>query len=394
MSKNDKVVFLSKLFFFTEDNKLIKENLWIADLFYSYDIMIVIVAKKPTVQILKIVIPEEYKEKVVLMDRSKESKELVKSNKEEGDIFGMIGVVKEDAHFAFNCKIPLFNSERVYLGEADISEKVKNYGLPIIEFKNVINCLNSYDAHKSNYFYKKFSDNYIVTSLINANTYNKPDKEVKVKDIFKANLKGNESARDQQILLLLLFQLMNEVITNKEFKDIDYWGIFPSSDSENTNTSVAFLKEAVRVSINGKPKTGPEILIRKSSTPSKHSSDNKQRFSNKSDKDFETLIINPVLIREIRGKVVCIIDDYITNGYSAEAAKHLLLAAGVKKVIFISIGKFGKVYYATNYAIQGDVSKKISYNFVNEKRYDEVSNGVSLYNSKNDTDILNFSDLV
>ena len=85
---------------------------------------------------------------------------------------------------------------------------------------------------------------------------------------------------------------------------------------------------------------------------SKHTTRSTERINIKSNKDFETLIVNPELVNKIEGEVVCIIDDYITNGYSAEAAKHLLLAAGAKEVIFLAFGKFGTKYYSTNYKIK------------------------------------------
>lgn len=136
-------------------------------------------------------------------------------------------------------------------------------------------------------------------------------------------------------------------------------GDFPSSKPDNTVTSVSFLKEALRVLIDGKPRRGPEILIRQMPMRSKHNSSSTLRLINKSDKDFDTLIVNPALVDKIKGKVICIIDDYITNGYSAESAKHLLFAAGAKEVIFLSFGKFGRKYHSTNYQIKGDVSKNI-----------------------------------
>lgn len=395
MSKSEKVLFLSKLFFFTGSNELIKENLQIADSFYEQGVELVIVAQLSTKKKLETLIPKEYDKKITIVGRSQEYTQAINSlNKKQEIVSGMMGIVNEDAIFAFNCKIPLFNPEKVYNGDADISEKVKRYGLPIIELQNIIDCFKSYEIHKGNYFHIPFGDEYSVMSLNNANTYYKPEEEVRIKEIFETNLKGDKSTREQRILLLLLFHLMNEITSNKDFEEVDYWGTFPSSDSDNVDTSVFFLKEAVRVINNGGPRNGLEILIRKSSMQSKHSSGEQLRLANKSNKDLDTLIVNLDLIEKIRGKVICIIDDYITNGYSAEATKHLLLHAGVKKVIFISIGKFGKVYYATNYAIQGDSTKKISYKFINEARYDEVSNGMSLYDSKNDTDILSFGGLV
>lgn len=94
------------------------------------------------------------------------------------------------------------------------------------------------------------------------------------------------------------------------------------------------------------------------------------------------------LVDRIKGKVICIIDDYITNGYSAEAAKHLLLSAGAKKVIFLSIGKFGSKYFLTNYDLN-----EASYEFIGEELFQGNSRG-DFYDKYNDNEILNFTDLV
>jgi len=387
------MIFISKLVFFTEDNELIEGNLQIADLFDNQDVYLAIVARQSTINILKSKIPKEYTGKIKLVNRGSQNKDTIRNLKEKGAIFGFIGIVEEDAIFSFNCKIPLFNPERLSSGRVVISEKVKKYGLPIIEFQNVIDCLKAFEVHKDNYFQISFEEKFSVISLNNANTYYRPEEEVRIKGIFETNLKGNVSSRDQRILLLLLFHLINEVTTNNFFEKVDYWGTFPSSNPDNTDTSVSFLKEAVRVLINGGPRKGPEILIRHSSMQAKHTS-GALRLNNKSDKDFDTLIVNPNLINRIKGKIICIIDDYITNGYSAESAKHLLFAAGAKEVVFISIGKFGRKYYSTNYEIKGDVSETYSYHFINETLYTDKFNGEVFYNSGNDLEILNFSNLV
>lgn len=394
MTKKNKMIFISKLVFFTEDNELIEESLKIADLFDNEDVYLAIIARQATINILKNKIPKEYKDKIKLVNRSTQTKDKIKDLKEKDAIFGLIGIVEDDAIFSFNCKIPLFNPERLSSGRVVISDKVKKYGLPIIEFQNVIDCLKAFEIHKENYFQINFENNFSIISLNNANTYYRPEEEARVKQIFETNLKGDKSVRDQRILLLLLFHLINEVTTNLYFDKVDYWGTFPSSNPQNTVTSISFLKEAVRVLINGGPRNGPELLIRQSSMKSKHSSGAALRLTNKSDKDFDTLIVNPTLIKKIKGKVICIIDDYITNGYSAEAAKHLLFAAGAKEVIFLSFGKFGKKYYSTNYEIKGNVSMTYSYEFVDEILHGDTFGGEKSYNSDNDIEILNFTDLV
>ena len=393
MTKKNKMIFISKLVFFTKDNELIEENLKIADLFDEEDVYLAIIARQSTINILKNKIPKEYENKIKLVNRSSRTEDKIKDLKKKGAIFGLIGIVKDDAIFSFHCKIPLFNPEGLSNGRVVISDKVKKYGLPIIEFQNVIDCLKAFEIHKEDYFHMCFENNFSVISLNNANTHYRPEEEARVKQIFETNLKGNKSFRDQRILLLLLFHLINEVTTNPYFDKVDYWGTFPSSNPDNTVTSVSFLKEAVRVLINGGPRKGPEILIRHMPMRAKHRS-GALRLTDKSDKDFDTLIVNPTLIDKIKGKVICIIDDYITNGYSAEAAKHLLFAAGAKEVIFLSFGKFGKKYYSTNYEIKGDVSKTYSYQFVDEILYGDTFSGIKYYNSDNDLEILNFADLV
>lgn len=392
---SNKLIFVSKLVFFNSNNELIEGNLKVADYFYDANIKLAIIAQEATINILKRNLPEEYEGKINFVNRSSETKEKIRELKDKGGIFGVIGIVDEDAIFSFNCKIPLFNPEVVLSSNrVTVSEKVKKYGLPIIDFKTVIDCFKANEIHKGNYFQIRFGDSFSIISLNNANTYYRPETEARIKQIFETNLKGTKSERDQRILLLLLFHLINEVTTNPYYNKIDYWGTFPSSNPQNIATSVSFLKEAVRVIIGGGPRTGPEILIRKKQMQSKHSSGATVRLRNKSNSDFETLIVNPKLKKSIKGKVICIIDDYITNGYSAEAAKHVLFAAGAKEVIFLSFGKFGKKYYSTNYAIDGDVYSIYKYKFIEEKLYEGNIGKENPYNSKNDSEILDFEDLV
>lgn len=387
-----KLILTSKLIFFTEDNELIKENLWISDLFNKAHIVLAIVAKNSTLGVLKASVPEEYKEKLKFLSRGKDGQEKVKSLKKKDVIAGMIGIVEEDAIFSFQSKIPLFNPEELS-EDLIVSEKVRKYGLPIFEFENIIDCFKAYEIHKDNYFQMFFEDSFSVISLNNANTYHRPEEEARIKEIFETNLKGSKRKRNQRILLLLLFHLVNEVTTNPFYEKVNYWGTFPSSNPDNRETTVSFLKEAVRVIIGGGPQKGPEILIRERPMQSKHSSGT-TRLINKSNIDFETLVVNPDLKKKIKGKVICIIDDYITNGYSAEATKHLLLNAGAKEVIFLSFGKFGRKYYSTKYEIEGDVCDKYEYEFISEHLYDGNTINEKYYDFTNDTEILKFADLL
>lgn len=97
----------------------------------------------------------------------KNKKDYIKQNKDL--IIAVIGVVNEDAIYSFNCRLPLFNPEKLISKELDISEKVKQYGLPINKFENVIDCLKAYEIHQENYFNIPFNQKFSVISLNNVN---------------------------------------------------------------------------------------------------------------------------------------------------------------------------------------------------------------------------------
>ncbi|MGX5162121.1 hypothetical protein ACV8KG_13590, partial [Staphylococcus aureus] len=79
MTKKNKSILISKLLFFTENNKLIEENLRIADLFYEHDIALGILARSTTINILRSKIPTDYQEKINFLSRDDKNKKDVNS---------------------------------------------------------------------------------------------------------------------------------------------------------------------------------------------------------------------------------------------------------------------------------------------------------------------------
>lgn len=390
-----KMIIISKLFLFTPDNNINIRNLWIINEFLGQNIEVAILARYDVHNILSSQLPPEYKNRVKFISRRDNILKDKIKNRGFGDaIISLLGIVDEDAVFSFNCRIPLFSPQHIREYEMLVESKVVNYGLPISEFRDIGDCYRAFEIHKDNYFRYDENDYFSVISLNNANTYYRPDEEVRIKQLFETNLKGDADTREHKILLLLLFHLINEVVTNTMFDTVDFWGTFPSSTAGKLDTSASFLKEAVRVIVRGRPNAKrnipTEIFIRHNSMKSKHSSNPNERINNKCAKDFDTLVLNPELRVAIKGKVICIIDDYITNGYSAESAKHILLNAGASKVIFLSMGKFGIKYYYTAYEITGDVTSSYSYRFLGENPY---IGGLS-YNRNNDDEILDFGRII
>lgn len=70
----------------------------------------------------------------------------------------------------------------------------------------------------------------------------------------------------------------------------------------------------------------------------------------------------------MKGKIVCILDDFTTYGTSCETARHLLESAGVEKIIFITLGKFGKEYHSYDYQLDGDIFDSFTYSKVGASR--------------------------
>lgn len=368
-------VILSKLFLFDGQNELIPENLSLADQFIDNGIKILILGNEAlSLQTNLSNHTTKYSNDIFFISRSKLSWLRIRDLKNKFN-FVLVGVVDQDAIFSFHTKIPLFNPSQIYGFQGQVETKVEHYGLPIQSFSELIECIKTYEIHESNYFELSTEDRFFVKSLNNAMYFYSPEDEKRIKMIFERSLKSKDDSADRRVLLVLLFHLMTELINNPEYEEIEYWGIFPSS-KVGIETSMTFIKESIRQILGGKPKkqkgspvNDNEILIRTENMNSKRSTGD-DRLSYKSSKDFETLIVNPKLKGKLDGKVVCILDDYITNGYSAEAAKHLLLSAGARKVYFISIGKFGKKYFSPNYILRGDVfTQNYEGQFLGEKTY-------------------------
>lgn len=393
----NKIIIMSKLILFAPNDKLYSDSLSVLDELFEQGIKIGILARLNTLSILKVQIPDFYKENLIFIPRGEVGITQVNSLKENDTIISILGVVEVDALFAFQCRVPLFNAQKVIMGDLFVDKKISDYGLPISSFKDIIDCYRAFEINKVNYFRYDEGSHFTVVSINNANTMYKPDEEVRIKNIFEKNLKANDDSREHKILLLLLFQIINKIISDRMFDSVEFWGTFPSSTYGKVDTSANFLKEAIRVIVNGKPRAKAgiptEIFIRHKSMQSKHNSGS-IRLSNKCGRDFDTLILNPILRGKLRGKTVCIIDDYITNGYSAESAKHVLFKAGVDRVIFLSMGKFGKRYFQTSYQINGEVIEPAyPYTFLGENelgQHDVTMN----YNVQNDIGILDFGDIL
>lgn len=223
------------------------------------------------------------------------------------------------------------------------------YGIKIESIDKFISII----GNQNNWFYRlDLDDKTTILSLTNANNRGAGYKENEMINEFREYLKkGNK-----KYYKAILYHFLAAISNNKEFRDIKDWGIFPSSGI-NFNEDLNDFKEKARKLMNGK-KVDP-ILIRHKATWKSHESKALGKDRLPSDRHFETIIINPVYKNKLKDRVVCIFDDYLTNGTSFEATRNLLLHEGVKKIFFVSLGKFHKnrieQYCMQNYIIKGNL---------------------------------------
>ena len=284
-------------------------------------------------------------------------KESLKEKRNELGIV-ILGVVKEDAFLAFNHKIPLFKAKDYCLDLGiEIDNKVGTYGIELSSTDDLIHYMNIISENISPYLQHSFSDEYIMISLFNANTKGYQTREdIEYKEEIQRILKENYSVKIDKTKMLNLFNflLLSEYFNNPILKEVKYWGTFPSSDKSNDNTTISYIKEVIRKVINTNG-SNEEILIRTESILKKHHSSTRARNENKCQSDFDSMKINDYYKGKLQGATVCIIDDYTTYGFSAEAAKNLLLQEGVEKLIVITLGKFGYDYNEVNYNLIGNL---------------------------------------
>lgn len=284
-----------------------------------------------------------------------EVKSLIKKLEGKENYFIVVGNRDQDLFMAASNK--LFFIVPKWCRNYD--EKVEKYGVKVKSIKSLSKLIDIITNQQSWYYRLDLDDKTTILSLTNANTQygTHSDEELELVEGFRSYLKEGDKKYSKVLFLHFLASISNNI----EFREIKDWGIMPSSGTKLNEDMLAF-KEKARELMNGRKRE--PIFIRHSPTWKSHESykNGKNRFP--CDRHFETIKINPVYNKKLKGRVVCIFDDYLTNGTTFETARNLLLKAGVKKMFFVSIGRFGKKYYKQNYNIDGDVFTS-SYTYTN-----------------------------
>lgn len=285
---------------------------------------------------------------------------LIKEYKPHPDTsFIVVGKKNKDFELAVNNKLILITPTWL----ESIENKPNQYGVKVDntkEFKAFIETL----VNQNNWYSKlTLPDETIVLSLADARTYEyfiKSNEEKQVLDEFKRILKGGERDYYEMFLYHFLSSISNN---NSLFKDINYWGFFPSSDNKIESNPMFHFKEKIRQIMKGQPLHKDEdyrkyknLLVRHTPTYKSHDEKNTpKRIKLGSSNHFETIRLVQGYKGKLRNKNICIFDDYLTHGSSFECARNLLRNEGVNKLIFVSLGRYVSHYQYQEYRLSGNV---------------------------------------
>lgn len=302
--------------------------------------------------------------RVYLKSRS-EVKNIVSSS--EGAYFIVIGKKNKDFELAVNNKLLFLVPQWM----SDIEEKAVKYGIPVNDSLQMLKFINAINNQNTWYSSFELPDGTLVYSLSDARyfKYAKSRKEKEVSKIFEDILKKGSVYNYDVYLYHFLSSISNY---NTIFNDINVWGIFPSSSGKLHNNEMFNFKEIVRYMMKGQPlrsseyKLYPNILCRHTPNIKTHKLKPFERISHGCKLHFPSICLNPAYKKNLKGKNVCIFDDYLTHGNSFETARNLLRNAGVNKIVFVTLGTFNKDYNYQNYNFSGDIySKNYEFNFIN-----------------------------
>lgn len=297
-------------------------------------------------QEIKDLFPESESQKIHALSRSKTSN-FIKQWLARDVYFIIIGTSDQDMYLASNNKIPLINP----LWE-HTTDGIKKYGMPINSIKKLQKYLTIYES-STTWFEKIEVDNKsTVFSLMSAKTMPSVSRyrtnELELVNGFHDLLKNGDNSKPY--IDILYYYLSAIIAKQKDLRQITDWAIFPSSGL-TLNSEMLKLKERLRYLMNGK-KNFP-LLIRNTVVTKSHAMDYTARLH--CDRHFNSINLSPDYQGKLNGRVVCLLDDYLTNGTSFETARNLLLHENVSHIYFIALGSFEKTYIKQDYELSGDL---------------------------------------
>lgn len=296
------------------------------------------------------------------------------------DIFILAGK-SDDFYMASNANIVFFRAHFAIENNPDDPLWEKDYGIKIGTTDQLSAIFETYLNIEDPWYYSlEVDDITTIYSLTNANTLGRQNEtKIKISDKLRAYLKDGIDTNKNAIGTYLTMAVSKLF---KEKRIIDYFGYYPSSSMEE-NPELNHLRRILKTTFCNQRLDHNLLLRIKDKEPRKHQTRH-QRISNGCDAELSTIKINPKYAGRLKGKTVCIIDDFTTYGTSCETVRSLFTAAGVAQIIFITIGRFGNDYYSYQYELEGNIYKKFSYT-----RGEEVNRLGGKFNSRSNWELIN-----
>jgi hypothetical protein len=252
----------------------------------------------------------------------------------------------------------------------------KEYGIPLNNVKSIGAFFENFYGIENPWYLKIDVDqDTTMYALTNANTWG-----INGTTLGDLKVKFRECLKNDNKTYIIPFTSYFLVSTHmiKDLGDVDIWDIYPSSEKEKVNEDLLYFAKKAAHSFD-KEFFSERLLIRKKDTAKRHSIATAQRIANGAKDELESMIVNPVFKGKLSGKSVAIVDDFSRIGTSCETVRLLLQKAGVRRLIFIAMGKFGndKIYHKYEYELKGSVYSGVNSNFLSKSTITGVTNDKS-----------------
>lgn len=333
-------LLISRNAFFDKDDKIREEIFELMDLIEEKEIQVILVSRsnQKYKQIIDDILPNS--EKIKYGHRGRLSGKALTSNKN----IMLVGAVEEDIRISANNKIMLINPGWV----ENVDEKIQKYGFKLKNFNQIIQCIDILSLDTELFYDFEVDEKTRLIAVSNANKYYAVKNEAEMIENYKRTLKyGYETYR-----YAVYFHYLTMIIGMEEFKDIDYWMSVPSSTGSTENNIYDIVKRT-RYLLNNR--RSQELFVRHKPGKKSTSMSPEDRIKEGCRRHFETLHLNPKYKGKLKGKKICVLDDYFTYGASFESVRNLLIKEEVGEIILVSIGTFKKPYYKEDFKINGDV---------------------------------------
>ncbi len=239
----------------------------------------------------------------------------------------------------------------------NIEAKAEKYGVKVDKPRQMYQIIKH--SNNNNFWHTRrtFDDGTQFYSLLDAKFryFSTSTNEGKMIENFLSILHGEEK---NTFFDILKYDMVSALSNNlADFNDVDIWTVFPKSNLKLDGKMMEF-KDSIDVNSGMKNREDfieGNLLVRHKEKDVAHEIPIMVRYEEGTKINLETLHLNPAFKNRIEGATICVIDDFQNHGFSFEAARNLLKAAGAKQVILLALGVYQNDYIYEDFELTGDL---------------------------------------